>query len=293
MRSEIRLIFGTAGIPHSAEKRSSVAGIHRIRALGLDAMELQFVRRVSMGERTAGAVRRAAEDSAVFLSAHAPYYINLNSKDPEKVEASQERLLKAARVAALCGARSVVFHAAYYHNDPPAVVYERVKAQLETIVAQLRDEALEICLRPETSGRRSQFGSLDEILRLSTEIDGVNPCIDFGHLHARSVGAVNSYAEFGTVLERVGEALGISALQDMHMHLQGIAYTEAGEHKHLTFAASDARYEELLQALVDWGVGGRVICESPSLEEDALLLQGTYVRQASKLYQAGDGEPVS
>ncbi len=251
------------------------------------------MRRVSMGEVTAGAVRRAAEDSAVLLSAHAPYYINLNSKDPEKVKASLGRLLKAARVAALCGARSVVFHVAYYHDDPPAVVYERVKARLEAIAAQARDEALDICLRPETSGRPSQFGSLDEILRLSTEIDGVSPCIDFGHLHARSAGAVNNYAEFGTVLEKVGEALGASALQDMHMHVQGIAYTQAGEHKHLTLAASDARYEELLQALIDWGVGGRLICESPSLEEDALLLKRTYVRQASKLSRAGDSEPVS
>jgi deoxyribonuclease-4 len=293
LRSESRLIFGTAGVPHSAEKRSSVSGIHRIRALGLDAMELQFVRRVSMGEATAGAVRMAAEHSGVLLSAHAPYYINLNSKDPEKVRASLERLLKAARVAALCGARSVVFHAAYHHNDPPAVVYERVKARLETIVAQLRDEALDVCLRPETSGRPSQFGSLDEILRLSAEIEGVSPCIDFGHLHARSAGAVNSYAEFEAVLEKVGKALGTAALQDMHMHLQGIAYTEAGEQKHLTLAASDARYEELLQALIDWNVGGRVICESPSLEEDALLLQRTYVCQASSSRQAGDGGPVS
>ncbi len=251
------------------------------------------MRHVSMGEATAAAVRKAAEDSAVLLSAHAPYYINLNSKDPEKVRASLERLLKAARVAAWCGARSVVFHVAYYHNDSPTVVYKRVKARLETIAAQLRDEALDVCLRPETSGRPSQFGSLDEILQLSAEIDGVSPCIDFGHLHARSAGAVNSYAEFGIVLDRVGQTLGASALQDVHIHLQGIAYTDAGERKHLTLEASDARFEELLQALLDWGVGGRVICESPSLEEDALLLKRTYVRLASKFHQAGNGEPVA
>jgi deoxyribonuclease-4 len=241
-------------------------------------MELQFVRRVSMGAKTAREVCGAAWDSQVRLSAHAPYYINLNSRDREKIEASRERLVKAARVAALCGAHSVVFHAAYYHDDTPSTVYKRVKAQLQAIVAQLREEDVGVNLRPETSGRPSQFGSLDEVLQLSVEIDGLSPCIDFGHLHARTAGAVNTYAEFGAVLDKVRAALGSSALLDMHMHLQGMAYTEAGERRHLTLAASDTCYEELLQALVDWSVGGTAICESPSLEEDALLLQRTYHR---------------
>jgi len=276
------LSFGTAGIPHSAEKRSSVAGIARVRALGLDAMELEFVRRVAMGEKSARAVCTSARDNRVRLSAHAPYYINLNSKDPEKVKASRERLLKAARVAALCGARNVVFHAAYYHDDPPPVVYERVKAQVQSIAEQLSAEGLNVCLRPETSGRPSQFGALDEVLQLSAEIDGVSPCVDFAHLHARAAGAVNTYAEFGAVLDRVEEILGVDALQDMHMHVQGIAYSQAGERRHLTLAASDLRYEELLQALIDWGVGGTAICESPSLEADALLLQRTHHRLCNK-----------
>jgi deoxyribonuclease-4 len=222
-----------------------------------------------------------ARDNSIRLSAHAPYYINFNSRDCEKVKASRERLLKAARVAALCGAHSVIFHAAYYHDDAPSVVYKRVKAQLQALVAQLRDEAIDVCLRPETSGKSSQFGSLQEILQLSAEVDDLRPCIDFGHLHARTVGAVNAYVEFGAVLDSVKEALGSSALCEMHMHVQGMAYTEAGERKHLTLAGSDMCYEQLLQALADWGVGGTVICESPSLEEDALLLQRTYRRLIS------------
>jgi deoxyribonuclease-4 len=241
-------------------------------------MELQFVRRVSMGEETAQEVCKAARDNRVRLSAHAPYYINLNSRDGEKIEASRQRLIKAARVAALCGAHSVVFHAAYYHDDKPSIVYQRVKAQLQAIVAQLREQDVAVRLRPETSGRPSQFGSLDEILQLSAEVEGLSPCIDFGHLHARTAGAVNAYADFGAVLDKVKKALGSRALLDMHMHLQGMAYTEAGERKHLILAASDMRFEELLQALVDWGVAGTAICESPSLEEDALLLQRTYHR---------------
>jgi len=274
------LVFGTAGVPHSAERRSSVAGISAVRALGLDAMELQFVRRVGMGGQTARRVRGAAEKNSVRLSAHAPYYINLNSKDPAKLRASKERLLLAARVAAICGARNVVFHAAFNHDDPPAMVYEQVKARLQTVVAQLREERVCVCLRPETSGKPSQFGSLDEILQLSAEIAGVRPCIDFGHLYARNAGAVNTYAGFEAVLAAVRDALGAAALQDMHMHIAGVAYGRAGERKHLAFEASDLRYEELLQVLVDWNVGGTVICESPILEQDALVLQRTYGRLA-------------
>jgi deoxyribonuclease-4 len=271
-----RLLFGTAGIPHCAPRPTSVAGIAAIRTLGLDAMEVQFVQRVSMGDETASQVRRAARNAGVRLSVHAPYYINLNSRDPEKLRTSRERLLKAAHVGAACGARDVVFHAAFYHDDAPEAVYKRVRSQLQRILEQLRAEGPDICLRPETMGRSSQFGSLQEVLRLSTELDGVRPCVDVGHLHARS-GAFNTYCEFASVLSQVKQALGQAALKTMHMHVEGIAYGHAGERKHLVLADSDLRYRELLQACADWGVRGTVICESPNLEEDALLLKRYYV----------------
>jgi len=275
---EPELCFGTAGVPRSAEKHSSAAGIARISALGLDAMELQFVQRVSMSEKAAAQVRQAASRHGVRLSAHAPYYINLNSHDAEKVSASGERLLRAARIAALCGAHSLVFHAGYYHGDPAAMVYERIKERLQALAEQVRGEGLQICLRPETSGRASQFGNLDEVLCLSAEIAGVRPCLDWGHLYARTAGALNGYTAFGAVLDRVREFLGRGALLDMHLHVQGMAYTRAGERKHLNLEASDLRYEELVQALWDWGVVGTVVCESPNLEQDALLLKQAYRR---------------
>jgi len=272
------LLFGTAGIPRSAAHRTSVAGIARIRALGLQAMELEFVQRVSMGEATAQRVRAAAEEHGVRLSAHAPYYINFNSRDLEKVKASRIRLLDAARVASWCGAQDVIFHAGYYHDDPPAVVYERVKAQLTSLVAQLHDEGLSVCLRPETMGKGSQFGDLREVLQLAADVEGVRPCIDFGHLYARATGRLNRYDEFVALLDEVKCELGEGGLQDMHMHVQGMAYTQAGERRHLNFVESDLRYEELVQAVANCGVSGTMICESPNLEKDALLLQRAYSR---------------
>lgn len=269
------LFFGTGGVPHSTPKRSSVAGIRRIRELGLGCMELAFVRRVAMGEKTALEVRRVAEENDVRLSVHAPYYVNLNSPEADKVRASRQRILKAARVGWLCGARSIVFHPAFYHDDPPQVVYERVRGHLVELVEELRAEDNGIALRPETTGKASQFGTLEELLELSKEIEGVSPCVDFAHIHART-GGVNSYEEFAALLESIEQELGRAALQDMHIHVSGIEYGPGGEKEHLDLADADLRYVELLRALRDYEVGGLVICESPSLEEDAILMQSTY-----------------
>jgi deoxyribonuclease-4 len=269
------LLFGTGGIPHRTPKRSSQAGIKQIRELGLDCMELAFVRRVAMGEKTASEVRRTAEEYGVRLSVHAPYYVNLNSLEADKVRGSRQRILHAARVGWLCGAQSIVFHPAFYHDAPPEIVYERVRGHLVELVEELRAEGNGTTLRPETTGRISQFGTLDEVVMLSKEVEGVAPCVDFAHLHARS-GADNSYEEFVAFLELIETELGQAGLGDMHIHVSGIDYGRGGEKQHLNLEEADLRYVELLQVLRDFDVGGLLICESPSLEEDALLLQRTY-----------------
>ena len=110
---------------------------------------------------------------------------------------------------------------------------------------------------------------------LSKEVEGVAPCVDFAHLHART-GADNSYEEFAAFLELIGGELGQAGLGDMHIHISGIDYGPGGEKAHLNLEDADLRYVELLQALRDFEVSGLVICESPNLEEDALLVQRTY-----------------
>jgi deoxyribonuclease IV len=270
-----QLLFGTGGTPPSTPKPSSSAGVVQVRALGLDCMELAFVQRVSMGEKTAAEVRQAAADHHIALSVHGPYYVNLNSLDEDKLSASRERILKAARVGSWCGARNIVFHAAFYHDSPSEVVYERVKAELGAIAAKLRSEGVEVMLRPETTGKVDQFGTVEELLALSAELPGVLPCVDFAHLHART-GQVNSYAEFSAQLKLIEERLGRGALDDMHIHMSGIQYGAHGERKHLMLQESDLNYTELMQALVDFDVKGLLIVESPDTEKDAQLLQRTY-----------------
>jgi deoxyribonuclease-4 len=269
------LLFGTGGTPHSSKTSSTIDGIKRIAELGLGCMEIEFVQGVRMGEAGARLVAEIAAGEGVKLSAHAPYFINLNAHEPEKIRASQDRILQTARIAAICGAESVVFHAAFYLGDLPEEAYSRVKKYLGEVMHQLKRGNNRAWIRPEIMGKPSQFGTPEEILNLCAELEGVAPCIDFAHWHART-GVFNSYQEFASILREIKERLGRAALDDMHIHVSGIAYGKKGETKHLNLKESDFSYVELLQALRDYEAKGMVICENPNLEEDALLLQKTY-----------------
>jgi len=270
------LLFGPAGVPRSSPKPSSEAGVQRVAELGLGCMEMAFVHRVSMGEETAANVREAAERAGVALSIHAPYYINLNSREPDKVQGARQRILAAARVGHWTGARDIALHLAFYHDDPPAQVYARVRDHLRELTAIIQAEGWSVTLRPEVMGKPTQFGALDEVLDLSAELDGVAPCLDFAHLHAREVGAFNTYDEFVRVLRQVEERLGRVALDNLHVHVSGIQYGDKGEREHLPFAEADFNYRDFVRALVDLDCKGLVVCESPIQEDDALILQEVY-----------------
>ena len=270
------LLFGTGGIPNSTPQRSTVAGIERIKELGLGCMEVEFVQGVTMSIATAESVKSTAEENGIVLSCHAPYFINLNSHEVDKVKSSRKRLLQTAHIAQACGARNIIFHAAFYMDDPPDVAYEAVKKQLSETLAEIHSETSNVILRPEVTGKPTQFGTVEEILRLCQELPGMLPCIDLAHWHART--GANSYEEAIDVFKQVEKALGKKAIHDMHFHFSGIKYGERGEISHLQLEKSDLNYRELLRAMADYGIEGLVICESPReiMEDDALLLQNTY-----------------
>ena len=273
-----KLLFGTAGVPHSASAASTLSGIQRISDLGLDCLEIEFVRGVKIGSDMCQKIREKAKALNVSLSVHAPYYINLNSPEEGKKLASQERLLTSARMAEKCGAKSVVFHAGYYGGTDPEQAYKTIKKGLMDIVSIVRSERNPAAFRPETMGKKSQFGSLEEILFLCRDVDGILPCIDFAHIHARE-GKVNSYSEFYRILKKIEKKLGKEALKNVHIHITGVHYTAKGEIKHLNLKDSDFRYDDWIQALKDCTVEGMVICESPNLEQDAKMLKNLYYSQ--------------
>lgn len=276
MKEYSGLIFGTAGTPTVAKGRSTEAGIECVAELGLGCMEVEFVYGVRMSDKNAMSAGELAARRSITLTVHAPYYINLNAVETEKIVASKERILESARIASLLGARSVTFHAAFYLRSTPQEAYQSVINHLGEVMDTLKRQGNKVIIAPEITGKPSQFGTMEELLQLSTELEGVMPCVDFSHWHART-GKANSYQEFIGILNNIETKLGRWALDNMHIHISGIEFGEKGERRHLMLAESDIRYTELLQALKDRGVKGVIICESsPHLEKDALLLQRAY-----------------
>jgi deoxyribonuclease-4 len=277
----IPLRFGTVGTPQTTAGSGTVAAIEHIRQLGLDHLEIAWVRSVRVSDATCAEIKAAALEHDVSLSVHAPYFINLNSQTSELMAASDERLLTAARKGFLAGARDIVFHPGSYHKQEPEAAYERARDKLLEITGILRDDGVDVRLRPETMGKGAMFGNLEEVLRLSRDVPGIAPCIDWAHLHARAGdGTFNSYEEFASGLTMARDLLGEDGLRLLHFHMSGIAYTPKGEKEHLPLNEADLRYRDLLQAWVDFGVAGTCAVEAPQPfhTADALTLQATYQR---------------
>jgi deoxyribonuclease-4 len=271
-----KLLFGSAGVPHSSPSSSTLDGVKTIKKLGLDCMELEFVRGVKMSPETAKQVNLVRKETQTALSAHGPYWINLNSFDKQKIGASRMRILQTAKIASLCGATTITFHAAFYQKMDKQQVYNNVKVQLQKILDELKKQKNKVWIRPELTGKETQFGDLQELIKLSQELDQVLPCVDFSHYHARYAGKYNSYKEFRSMLEELENGLGRRVLDNMHVHVSGIEYTDKGERRHVNLKESDMDYAGLVKAWKEFNIKGIVISESPNLEEDALLLKEAY-----------------
>ena len=270
--------FGTVGSPTSTPPKpgGSVGGIQQIASLGLDALELAWVQSVRVSETTCQAIQQTARDAGVSLSVHAPYFINLNADDTEWPK-SRQRLMDAAWYGWLAGATDIVFHPGSYFGKPPDEVLPAAIQRLNACVTELAVKGAVVTLRPETMGKIAMLGSLEDTLALSRSCPAVRPCLDFAHLHARSGdGSVNGYDEWMRILNAYGEALGAGALDSLHIHLSGIEYGAKGERNHLPIQESDMDIRGLFKALRKAGAGGRILCESPILEEDAFLMQKVF-----------------
>ena len=272
------ILFGTVGSPKGTPKSGTAAAVAYASQLGLDALEIAWVQSVRVKDETCLLIKEAADEHDVRLSVHAPYYINLNSQDAELMRKSDERLLAASRKGYLAGATDIVFHPGSYHKQPPEQVYERAKEKLIEINGILSEEGVQVTLRPETMGKGAMFGSLEEVVQLTKDLDFVAPCIDVAHLHARTGdGSFNSYDEFAAMFKLVQKQLGKRrGLYNLHFHISGIEYGPKGEKKHLVLSESDLAWEAFLQAVADFGVRGVMVAESPNLEEDALAIQKKY-----------------
>jgi deoxyribonuclease-4 len=267
-------LFGTVGSPLStpAKPGGTVGGIVRTAELGLGALELAWVQSVRVSEGKCAEIKATAQAQGIALSVHAPYFINLNATSEEWPK-SRKRLMDAAHYGNLAGATDIIFHPGSYFGRDPKEVLGVAVPRLRECVKELRDAGNPATLRPETMGKSAMLGSLEDTLMMAAEIEGVEPCIDFAHLHARpGDGSGNSYAEWLAMLKLVRKHLGAKALKRLHIHLSGIEYGPKGEKNHLPLAEADLKYKELFRALRDSGSAGRILCESPKMEDDARVM---------------------
>ena len=268
-----KLNFITAGMPLRTGKGSYPQAFDILRDMKLDGLEMEFVHGVRISDKSKDIVKNASGE--FIFTAHGPFYINLNSKEEEKIDASVQRIIETIQVAQEVGAYSITYHAAYYMGQDKEEVYKQVSKQTQRIINAVGNT--DVWIRPETTGKATQWGDFEEIIRLSKEFEQVLPCVDFSHIHARTAGEYNTYDEFAHVLDKIGTELGTSALENFHAHVAGIEYTSKGERQHLNLKDSDMNYKDLMKVLKDFGVKGVVVCESPNIEDDAVLMKDYYL----------------
>lgn len=276
MRGKIdKLNFITAGIPLRTEPKDYENAFRVLKEMNLDGIELEFVHGVRMGDHSQKTVTEASKN--FMVTAHGPYYINLNSKEQEKIDASVVRIIETAAMADKVGAFSITYHAAFYMGGGKKEVFDKVVEQTKRIIEVVERDNVKVWIRPETTGKSTQWGDLDEVIALSKEFKQVLPCVDFSHLHARSGGGVNEYKDFRNILEKLGNEIGQYALENFHGHLAGIAYSDKGEKNHLELEQSDMNYKDVLKALKEFNVKGALVCESPNIEDDCKLIKDYYL----------------
>jgi len=272
--------FGTVGSPIGTPKKpgGSVGAIEFSKSIGLTAFELGWVQSVRVSEETCALIKQAGKEQGVALSVHASYFFNLNAT-AEEWPKSRKRLMDAAHYGNLAGATDIIFHPGSYFGNPPAEVLKVSIPRLKDFMNELHKAKNPVTLRPETMGKSAMLGSLEDTLEMSKAIKGVQPCLDFAHLHARpGDGTMNTVKEWTKLIEAYQAALGKEALQHLHIHLSGIEYGPKGEKKHLPLGESDLKLNYLFQVLHEFGCAGRILGESPLMEADSQNMKKAWMK---------------
>lgn len=272
-----RLRFGPAGKPVSFKGRDIAQVPGFLRSLGLDAFEYEAVRGVSISEAKARRLGEEARKHGVSMSLHAPYYINLAARDRRVLESSKKRLLESLLASEWMGSYVVVFHPGYYkglgREEALNAVVEAVKSVWE--------EASSLGVRstwlgPETTGRTSQVGSVDEVLHICRELPRCRPTVDWAHIYARERGrSVSTPDDVARVVEAIERELGREAIDPLHTHFSRIEYGKGGEVRHHTLSEEGYGPDWMVvcEAYRELGINAVVISESPVLEQDAIVMK--------------------
>ena len=276
--------FGPAGNAESFSKvhKSSLAAPAWIAQQGLDCYEYQCGKGVHVGEDTARKLGEKAREAGIALSVHAPYFINLANPDPESRAKTTNYVLESCFVAQVMGAERIVIHS--------GALMKRSRQEALDIAKETLKQVLEACDRqgygnitlcPETMGKINQLGDLDEVLALCTLDERLIPCIDFGHLYARSLGELEGEQACREMLDKVERVLGEERASRFHSHFSRIEFTpNGGEKRHRTFADHGGfgpDWTPLAREVARRGWSPTFICESAGTQaEDAVEMKRIY-----------------
>ncbi|MDR3074519.1 MAG: TIM barrel protein [Candidatus Methanoplasma sp.] len=262
--------FGPAGYP--SKGKTPEGSLQYTKDLGLDALEVEFVRGARISPERAKAVGEFAKGLDIRMSCHAPYFISFNSDNPETREKSVGWVMDTVRAAHGLGAYIIVIHAASYGKSPDAAL-RSVTDGLSVCRDKMDDENIkDVILGIETMGKKSQFGTLNEISKVMDDIDGVRPVLDVAHVHARGVGVLTGREDMSSLVEEFFTLCGDIA----HFHISGIKYGDKGEISHLPLSSKEPDMQMLADVLNDSKQDCTFICESPLIEEDAVLFRNMF-----------------
>ncbi|MEK6974575.1 MAG: TIM barrel protein [Nanoarchaeota archaeon] len=250
--------------PAGNVEKDTINSLLKIKSLGLNAQEIEFVRQVYMKNDLAKQVGKKAKELDISLSIHAPYFINLASEEKEKVQASKKRILDSCERGHYLNATCVVFHPAYFGKRSKEETYGLVKNEILDIMDTIKKNSWNIKIAPETTGKHSAFGSLDETIRLARET-GCYLCIDPAHIYARNNGSI----DFKEMLDKLKPL----NLKPLHFHFSAIKYSIKGEVSHLTLAEGGPKFEPLASELLKRKIDCTIISESPITWQDSLNMK--------------------
>lgn len=275
------ITFGPGGNSESFGKKKFPEDLPKyLASMGLNGYEIECGRGVRIAEKTYKLLPDIARENNIYLTLHTPYFISLSSENEETRLKSVTYIEESAVAANKLGAKKIVVHSGSCAKMSRETALELAKDTLKKAQARLDEIGLpDIIICPETMGKINQLGTLSEVMELCKIDDRFLPCVDFGHLNARTLGGIKGIDNYAEILDEIENKLGFERLKNFHVHFSKIQYTTGGEKCHLTFSDSEygPDFEPLMELFAKRGLEPSVICESAGTQaEDAAMMKKAY-----------------
>ena len=275
------IFLGPAGIPTASKERTTVGGIRCVAELKLNAFEVEFVRRVGMSNEMAREAGGIARELGVLLSVHCPYFVNLCSPESEKLEASKKRILDSVERAFHMGADIAVFHPGFYGSLTHEEAFKSVEEACGDMLHRMKTMKIKgVRLGLETTGKVSQFGTLDEIIEICRKLNWCTPVVDFAHIYARQAGRI----DYASIFEKLKPL----KLKHLHTHFTSMEWTpakapwEGNERRHLELKVNKPPFEPIAREVLKRKINITLISESPILEQDSVEMKRIFEKLGHK-----------